>query len=64
MTERESKKQKKDEAQKDSGSPSTDTRSGNPNAKDPTDSRASEHRSGYGGEGGAPRPSSDEAEGK
>ena len=64
MTERESKKQKKDETQKDSGSSSTETRSGNPNAEDPTDNRTSEHRGGYGGEGGAPRTSSNEADGK
>lgn len=39
---------------------SNDTHSGTPNPVDPNDTRNSEHKSGYGGEGGDPRKSSDE----
>ena len=35
-----------------------DTRSGNPNIDDPNRHRSTEHKSGYGGEGGKPRQSS------
>lgn len=35
-------------------------RSGTPNATDPNKERDSEHKSGYGGEGGKPRTSSDQ----
>lgn len=38
---------------------SSETRSGNPNIVDPNDERSTEHKSGYGGEGGEPRESSD-----
>ena len=44
-----------DKATKQSG----ETRSGNPNPEDPNDNRSTEHKSGYGGEGGEPRTSSD-----
>jgi hypothetical protein len=37
----------------------SETRSGNPNIVDPNDERSTEHKSGYGGEGGKPRESSD-----
>jgi hypothetical protein len=36
-----------------------DTRSGNPNSEDPNRHRSTEHKSGYGGDGGSPRNSSD-----
>ena len=39
---------------------STGTNSGNPNVVDPTEKRSTEHKSGYGGDGGRPRTSSDE----
>ena len=39
---------------------STGTNSGNPNVVDPTKERTTEHKGGYGGEGGRPRTSSDE----
>lgn len=41
---------------------SGDTHSGNPNPVDPNDHRSTEHKSGYGGEGGEPRISSNERE--
>jgi hypothetical protein len=37
-----------------------ETRSGTPNPTDPNSMRSNEHKSGYGGEGGEPRTSSDE----
>lgn len=39
---------------------SKDTHSGTPNPVDPKDHRTTEHKSGYGGDGGSPRTSSDE----
>lgn len=39
---------------------SADTHSGTPNPVDPNEKRSNEHKSGYGGEGGAPRTSSDD----
>jgi len=36
------------------------TRAGTPNPTDPNKMRSTEHKSGYGGEGGEPRTSSDE----
>lgn len=39
---------------------SAETHSGTPNAVDPNEERSTEHKSGYGGEGGRPRTSSDE----
>ena len=38
---------------------SGETRSGMPNPVDPPKLRSTEHKSGYGGEGGEPRTSSD-----
>ncbi len=49
-----------DEATKRSGS----THSGTPNPTDPNKDRATEHKSGYGGDGGLPRKSSDQTQGK
>jgi hypothetical protein len=43
-------------------SESSETRSGNPNIVDPNDERSAEHKSGYGGEGGKPRESSDKGQ--
>lgn len=42
---------------------SEETHSGTPNAVDPNKKRSSEHKGGYGGEGGEPRTSSDERQG-
>ena len=39
---------------------SGETHSGTPNPEDPNKSRSTEHKSGYGGEGGEPRTSSDQ----
>jgi hypothetical protein len=39
---------------------SDDTRSGMPNAVDPNQERSTVHKSGYGGDRGEPRTSSDE----
>ena len=39
---------------------SGETNSGTPNPDDPNKTRSTEHKSGYGGEGGDPRTSSDE----
>jgi hypothetical protein len=41
---------------------SADTHSGTPNSGDPNDQRSTEHKSGYGGEAGKPRTSSDEGQ--
>ena len=38
------------------------THSGTPNATDPNEERSTEHKSGYGGEGGKPRTSADKRE--
>jgi hypothetical protein len=45
-----------DEATKRSGS----THSGTPNAEDPNNEHSTEHKSGYGGEAGQPRTSSND----
>ncbi len=45
-----------DHATKRSG----ETHSGTPNPNDPQNSRSTEHKSGYGGDGGEPRTSSNE----
>ncbi len=37
-----------------------ETRSGTPNPTDPNKMRSNEHKSGYGGEGGEPRTSSND----
>jgi hypothetical protein len=47
------------EATKRSGS----THSGTPNPGNPPDERATEHKSGYGGDRGLPRKSSDKSQG-
>lgn len=39
---------------------SGETHSGTPNPTDPIKTRSTEHKSGYGGEGGEPRTSSDD----
>ena len=41
---------------------SSETHSGTPNPEDPNNNRSTEHKSGYGGEGGAPRTSADKRE--
>ena len=58
MPHNDSKKQRdigEDEATKRSG----ETHSGNPNPDNPNNNRSIEHKSGYGGEAGEPRTSSD-----
>ena len=60
MTTRDSKEQmnKKSDARTEG---SGETRSGTPNPQDdPAKSRSTEHKSGYGGEGGEPRTSSND----
>lgn len=47
---------RKDDSTRRSG----ETHSGTPNADDPNKTRSTEHKSGYGGEGGEPRTSSDD----
>jgi hypothetical protein len=49
-----------DTKEKDPVERSDDTRSGTPNAVDPNQERSTEHKSGYGGDRGEPRTSSDE----
>ena len=59
MKDRESKEQ----TNSDDESPATnagETRSGTPNSADPNRLHEREHKSGYGGEGGEPRTSSDQ----
>jgi hypothetical protein len=46
--------------EKDPAERSAETHSGTPNPVDPNDERSTEHKSGYGGEAGRPRTSSDE----
>jgi hypothetical protein len=53
-------KEHMDTTEKDPVERSAETHSGTPNAVDPNDARSTEHKSGYGGEGGRPRTSSDE----
>jgi len=53
-------KEQMDTQEKDPVERSTETHSGTPNATDPNDQRATEHQSGYGGQGGNPKTSSDE----
>jgi hypothetical protein len=48
--------------EKDPVERSSDTHSGTPNAVDPNQERSTEHKSGYGGEGGEPRTSTDKRE--
>jgi hypothetical protein len=59
MTHRHSKEQM-DTEDKDPVERSGDTHSGTPHADDPNNHRSTEHKSGYGGDGGNPRKSSDE----
>ena len=59
MTSRDSKEQM-DTTEKDPVERSKETHSGTPNAVDPNEERSTEHKSGYGGDGGRPRTSSDE----
>lgn len=59
MTRRDSKEQM-DNKEKNPAQRSGETHSGTPNAVDPNEERSTEHKSGYGGEGGKPRTSSDE----
>ena len=53
-------KEHMDTKETDPSSRSKDTHSGTPNPVDPNEARDTEHQSGYGGEGGEPKTSSDE----
>lgn len=55
-------KERMNSDEKDPVKRSKETHSGTPNAVDPNEERSTEHKSGYGGEGGAPRTSSDKRE--
>ena len=59
MTRKDDKEQM-DTEEKDPVERSKQTHSGTPNAVDPNQERSTEHRSGYGGDAGNPRTSSDE----
>lgn len=60
------RKDSKEHMDKESGADkrSGETHSGTPNPHDPNKERSTEHKSGYGGEGGAPRTSADQRETK
>lgn len=58
MSHNDSKEQMKNAGDKAS-TRSGETHSGTPNAENPNESRSNEHKSGYGGELGEPRTSSD-----
>ena len=53
-----------EKSQTDKTARSGETHSGTPNPGDPNDDHATEHKSGYGGDRGLPRKSSDESQGK
>jgi hypothetical protein len=53
-------KERMDSEEKDPVERSKETHSGTPNAVDPNQERSTEHKSGYGGDGGEPRNSSNE----
>jgi len=53
-------KERMDSEEKDPVERSKETHSGTPNAVDPNQERTTEHKSGYGGDGGEPRTSSNE----
>ena len=53
-----------DKTDKDATKHSGETHSGSPNPVDPSRIRSTEHKSGYGGEGGEPRTSSDTEQGE
>ena len=63
MTHRDSKEQM-DSDRNTPAENAGETRSGTPNATDPNKMRSTEHKSGYGGEGGDPRKSSDQRQPK
>ncbi len=63
MTHKDSKEQM-DTTGKDAETRSGETHSGTPNPTDPNKTLSTEHKSGYGGEGGEPRTSSDQKEKK
>ena len=54
------RKERTDKDETDKAEQSGNTHSGMPNPEDPNKSRSTEHKSGYGGEGGEPRSSSDQ----
>lgn len=56
---RQDAKEHKNPEETDPTERSGDTHSGTPNPVDPNEVRSTEHKSGYGGEGGKPRTSSD-----
>lgn len=56
---RQDAKEHKNPAETNPADRAGDTHSGTPNAVDPNEVKSTEHKSGYGGEGGKPRTSSD-----
>jgi len=61
---RQDNEEQMDDNESDVAEGSGEMRSGNPNAVDPDKARSREHKSGYGGEGGEPRTSSDDRQKK
>ena len=57
-------KEQMDNTGKDATKNSGQTHSGTPNATDPPKTRSTEHKSGYGGDGGQPRESPDTEQGE
>lgn len=57
-------KEHMNESDKDATKRSGETHSGTPNAADPSKTRSTEHKSGYGGDGGKPKTSSDTEKGE
>jgi len=62
MTDRQHKEHM-DSKETDPEERSVNTHSGTPNPMDPNKARNNEHQSGYGGEGGEPKTSSDQRRG-
>ena len=57
---RQDSKEQMDSDNKTAAENADETRSGTPNPTDPNRVRSDKHKSGYGGEGGEPRTSSDQ----
>jgi hypothetical protein len=57
-------KEHMDKTDQDATKRSGETHSGSPNPAEPDKTRSTEHKSGYGGEGGTPRTSSDTEQGE
>jgi hypothetical protein len=57
-------KEQMDKTDQGAAKRSGETHSGTPNATDPPKNRSTEHKSGYGGDGGEPRTSPDTEQGE